>query len=167
MTGEPAPPAFTLREARPGDAPDIARLVHDLAVFEKLADEAVATAADFSEHLFGTSPAAYATIAERDGRVVGIAVWFFNFNTFTCRRGLYLEDLFVEPEHRGLGIGRAFFRYLAQRAQEGGCSRMEWSVLDWNENAIRFYRALGAEGMDEWTVQRLSADNIARLAQGV
>jgi GNAT superfamily N-acetyltransferase len=155
---------FVLREALPADSADITRLVHALAEFERLATEAVATEADFRVHLFGEFPSAHAELAEIEGRVVGIAIWFFNFNTFTCRRGLYLEDLFVEPEYRGLGIGRAFFVRLAQRAQAAGCSRMEWSVLDWNETAVKFYRSLGAIGMDEWTVQRLNAEKIAQLA---
>jgi GNAT superfamily N-acetyltransferase len=157
-------PSFTLRAALPADSADINRLVHALAAFERLSDEAVATEADFRAHLFGDAPSAQAELAEIGGRIVGMAIWFFNFNTFTCRRGLYLEDLFVEPEFRALGIGRAFFVRLAQRAVQAGCSRMEWSVLDWNENAIRFYRSMGAIGMDEWTVQRLNAEKIALLA---
>ena len=136
-----------------------------LAEFERLGTEAVATEADFLQHLFGDDAAAHALVAEASGRVIGIAIWFFNFNTFTCRRGLYLEDVFVEPDYRGLGIGRAFFHALAQQAARSNCSRMEWSVLDWNENAIRFYRSIGAVGMDDWTVQRLGAKQIAALAQ--
>ncbi len=155
---------FILRAAEPADCADIARLVQALAEFEKLADQASATAADFRAQLFGDPPAAFAEVAERDGRVVGIAIWFFNFSTFACRRGLYVEDIFVEPDCRGLGIGRAFFVRLAQRARQAGCARMEWSVLDWNVDAIGFYRALGAVGMDEWTVQRLTAEKIAILA---
>ena len=160
MTGE-----FTLRDARPDDAADIARLVQALAAYERLSSEAVATADDFRVHLFGPASRARAMLAERGGRIVGLAIWFFSFNTFTCRPGLYLEDLFVEPEHRGAGIGRAFFRSLAAQAVAHGCSRMEWSVLDWNENALRFYRSLGAIGMDEWTVQRLQAGELAALAE--
>ena len=101
-----------------------------------------------------------------DGRVAGVAIWFYNFSTFACRRGLYVEDVFVEPAHRGLGIGRAFFRAMAQRAEQDGCVRMEWSVLDWNTRAIDFYRALGAVPMADWTVQRLDTHAIARLAGG-
>ena len=160
------PVAFTLRDAAAGDEDDIARLVYDLAVYEKLAEEAVATPEDFRTHLFGPQPRAHALVAEVGGKAVGIAIWFYNFNTFTCRPGLYLEDVFVEPAHRGLGIGRAFFQAMAQRAVEHGCSRMEWSVLDWNAPAIAFYRSMGATGMDEWTVQRLSAEKMTALAEG-
>ena len=104
-------------------------------------------------------------VAEVAGHVVGVAIWFYNFSTFVCRRGLYVEDVFVQPEYRGAGIGRAFFRALAQRAQQDGCQRMEWSVLDWNEPAIAFYRAIGAVGMQDWTIQRLTTGAIARLAE--
>ncbi len=158
-------PDFLIRDAAPQDSADIARLVHALAVYEKLAHEAVATADDFRHQLFGPAPAAHAAVADVAGSVVGIALWFHNFSTFTCRPGLYVEDVFVEPEHRGLGIGRAFFRYMAGRAIEAGCSRMDWSVLDWNEPAIGFYRSMGAVGLDDWTVQRLDAGKLAALAQ--
>jgi GNAT superfamily N-acetyltransferase len=158
-------PAFRLRDARPDDAPDIARLVHSLAEFEKLADEAVATADDFRAQLFGATPRARAMIAEVAGATVGLAIWFYSFNTFTGRPGLYVEDVFVEPAHRGLGIGRALFAAMAQRAVQAGCARMEWSVLDWNETALRFYRKLGAKPMDEWTVQRLAGTALAKLAE--
>jgi GNAT superfamily N-acetyltransferase len=157
---------FTLRDAVISDCPDIARLVRALAEYEKLADEARATAQDFQTQLFGPTPVAYAMVAEVGGHIAGLALWFYNFSTFVCRPGLYVEDVFVEPEHRGLGIGRAFFRAMAQRALEKGCGRMEWSVLDWNEPAIAFYRGLGAVGMQDWTIQRLTAEKIARLAHG-
>ncbi len=157
--------SFSLRDARPEDAADITRLVHDLAVFERIADEALATPEQFHEQLFGEPPNAYAMVAEIAGRVVGVAIWFYNFSTFQCRPGLYVEDVYVEPEHRGLGIGRAFFRGMAQRALRRGCSRMEWSVLDWNETAVKFYRSMGAVGMEDWTVQRLSAEKVALLAR--
>ncbi len=158
--------AFTLRPATEADCTDIARLVLALAAYEKLADEAQATGADFHAQLFDAQPAAHAMVAEAAGRVVGVAIWFYNFSTFLCRRGLYLEDVFVEPEHRGAGIGRAFFRALAQRALQDGCQRMEWSVLDWNEPAVAFYRAMGAAGMEDWTVQRLTTPGIEKLANG-
>ena len=161
MTGQ----KFTLRAATPEDAAEITRLVYALAVYEKLAHEAVATEADFRAQLFGDNPPASAMVAEIDGRTVGIAIWYTTFNTFTCRRGLYIEDVYVEPEYRGLGIGRAFFRAIAQRALQAGCSRLEWSVLDWNAPAIAFYRSMGAVGMDEWTVQRLSLTQLTALAQ--
>ncbi len=163
MTASPA--AFTLREARPTDCAEIRRLVYALAEYERLAGEAVATEDHFREHLFGPTPRAHAALADIAGRTVGLAIWFYSYNTFTGRPGLYVEDVFVEPPHRGLGIGRAFFRLMARRAMREGCSRMEWSVLDWNENAVRFYRSMGAVGMEEWTVQRLSADALTALAQ--
>lgn len=156
---------FLLREATAADAADIARLVRALAEYERLADQCRGTADDFRRELFErTIPSAHALIAEREGRAVGLALWFFNFSTFTCRPGLYLEDLFVEPAQRGLGIGRAMLQWLARHAVAQGCARLEWSVLDWNEPALRFYRALGAEPMSDWTVQRLSGPALAALA---
>jgi GNAT superfamily N-acetyltransferase len=156
---------FTLRDAVPEDCADIARLVQALAAFERLAHEARATEADFRRALFGNPARAQAALAIVDGKAVGLALWFYNFSTFVGRAGLYVEDVFVEPAHRGAGIGRAFFRMMAVRAVQEGCGRMEWSVLDWNTPAIDFYRALGAEPMSEWTVQRLSGDTLHRLAQ--
>ena len=157
--------AFTVRDATADDCADIARLVRDLAAYEKLLHEAVATADDFRDQLFGLAPIARAAVAEIDGQVVGMAIWFYNFSTFKCRPSLYVEDVFVEPEHRGLGIGRAFFRMMARHAMRSGCGRMEWSVLDWNEPAINFYRSMGAVGMDDWTIQRLDAGKLAALAE--
>jgi GNAT superfamily N-acetyltransferase len=156
--------AFLLRDATEGDAQEIARLVYELAVYEKLADRAVGTAADFRVQLFGPRPRAYAIMAEVESRAVGLAIWFYNFSTFQARPGLYVEDVFVEPEYRGLGIGRAFFRTMAQRALAEGCTRMEWSVLDWNTPAVAFYRAMGAVAMDAWTVQRLYDSEMRVLA---
>jgi GNAT superfamily N-acetyltransferase len=156
--------AFSLRDAREDDCDDIARLVYELAVYEKLADKAKGTAADFRKQFFGPRRHAYAMVAEIDRRIIGLAIWFYNFSTFAARPGLYVEDVFVEPAYRGLGIGRAFFRAMAQRAVAEGCARMEWAVLDWNAPAIAFYRTLGAVGMDEWTVQRLNADELRALA---
>ena len=106
-----------------------------------------------------------AAVALVDGKTVGFALWFYNFSTFIGRAGLYVEDVFVEPAHRGAGIGRAFFRMMAARAVAEGCGRMEWSVLDWNEAALDFYHVLGAEPMSDWTVQRLAGDNLQRLAR--
>ncbi len=157
--------AFVLRDAVPADAEEIFRLVVALAVYEKMEDKVVASAADFRTHLFGPTPRACAMVAEMGGRIVGMAIFFFNFSTFHGRPGLYLEDIFVEPEYRGSGVGRAFFGALARRALAEGCSRMEWSVLDWNEPSLAFYRALGAVGMDEWTVQRLTAEKLRALAE--
>jgi GNAT superfamily N-acetyltransferase len=154
-----------LRDAIPGDSAEIARLVRALAEYEKLASQAVGTEADFRAQLFGPAPRAHCMVAEVHGRIAGFALWFYNFSTFLCRPGLYVEDIFVEPEYRGLGIGRAFFRALARRALQEGCGRMEWAVLDWNEPSIKFYRSLGAAGMEEWTVQRLDEQKIRQLAE--
>jgi GNAT superfamily N-acetyltransferase len=155
---------FRLRGAEASDAAEIARLVKELARYERLEHEARAGEAEFRDALFGPDPVAYAMMAEVDGRSVGFALWFYNFSTFVGRRGLYVEDVFVEPEHRGLGIGKAFFQAMAARAVADGCGRMEWSVLDWNAQAIAFYRAMGAQAMDDWTVQRLSGDALGDLA---
>jgi GNAT superfamily N-acetyltransferase len=163
----PGVAAYTLRDAAPTDCAEIARLVRELAEFERLGPEAKGTEADFRAQLFGPHPVAEAMVAEVQGRTVGLALWFYNFSTFKCRPGLYVEDVYVEPACRGLGIGRAFFAAMAQRAMARGCARMEWSVLDWNEPAIKFYRSLGAVGMEDWTVQRLTEAEIARLAEGV
>ncbi len=156
---------FSIRDAMASDCADIARLVRALAAFEKLGDQARATEDDFRRALFGKPLRAHAALAILDGAAVGLALWFYNFSTFQGRAGLYVEDVFVEPAHRGAGIGRAFFRTMAARALAEGCGRMEWSVLDWNEPAIAFYRALGAEAMSEWTVQRLSGNALRTLAQ--
>ncbi len=155
---------FRLRDAVTGDCADIARLVQALAVYEKLGHEARAGEAEFRDALFGPDAVAYALLAEVDRRAVGFALWFYNFSTFAGRRGLYVEDVFVEPECRGAGIGKALFRAMAARAVGKGCARMEWSVLDWNAPAIAFYRSMGARAMDDWTVQRLSGDALVALA---
>jgi len=156
---------FVLREATPSDVPTIADLVVRLAIYKKLAHEAVATADDFHTALFGNPPRAYAMLAETDAKPVGFALWFYNFSTFLGRHGLYVEDVFVEPRYRGNGIGRALFAALAARAMAENCGRIEWLVLDWNEPAGRFYRALGAQPMTDWTVQRLTGDALRALAQ--
>ena len=153
-----------LRDAAEADLPVLLRLVRALAEYEKLAHRARATEADFRRALFGTPARAQALLAEVDGAPVGFALWFHSFSTFEGRPGLYLEDIFVEPAHRGRGIGQAIFRDLARRAVEAGCARMEWSVLDWNAPAIGFYRGLGAAAMNEWTVQRLDGDALRALA---
>ena len=157
-------PSFTLRDATEADLPDIVRLVRALAAYEKLLHEAVGTEADFRAALFGPNPSVFCTLAEAEGKLVGQAIWFLNFSTFTGRHGLYVEDIFVEPEYRGLGIGEAFFRHLAALCAARGWARMEWQVLDWNEPAIRFYRKIGARGMDEWRVQRVAGEALHALA---
>jgi diamine N-acetyltransferase len=156
---------FTLRDAQPRDAGEIARLVRELADYEKLAHEACAGSDDFAAALFGKPTRAYAMIVEVNGAAVGFALWFYNFSTFLGRPGLYVEDVFVEPAHRGLGIGKAMFRAMAARAVAEGCGRMEWWVLDWNAPAIGFYRGMGAVAMSDWTVQRLTGAALHALAR--
>jgi diamine N-acetyltransferase len=153
-----------IRAATPADAPLIAALVRELADYEKLLDEAQATPRDFQRELESANPVIHVLIAEWNGSPAGFALYFFNFSTFVGRPGLYLEDLFVRPEQRAHGIGRALLRALARIAQERCCGRMEWAVLDWNEPALRFYRSLGARQMKEWIVHRLTPVEIAKLA---
>jgi GNAT superfamily N-acetyltransferase len=157
---------FSIRAAEPRDAAEILRLIRELAEYEKLADMAVGTEARLRESLFGARPAAEAMIAERGGRAVGFALYFTTFSTFLCRPGLYLEDLFVEPEHRGAGIGKALLARLAALAVERDCGRLEWRVLDWNEPSIRFYESLGAKLMPEWQLVRMTSEGFGRLARG-
>jgi GNAT superfamily N-acetyltransferase len=140
-------------------------LIRGLAEYERLASEAVLTEADIRDSLFGERPAAEVLIAEVGGIAAGFALFFHNYSTFLGRRGLYLEDLFVFPAHRGKGIGRALMARLARLAVERKCGRFEWWVLDWNEPAIRFYESLGARAMSDWTVYRLTGDPLARLAR--
>ena len=155
---------FEIRAATRADAPEIARLILALAEYEKLADQAVGTPAGIEEQLFGARPAAEAIMAMRGGRAVGFAIFFTTFSTFLCKPGLYLEDLFVEPEHRGAGIGKALLRHLAALAVERSCGRFEWRVLDWNEPSIRFYQSLGATVMPEWQLVRMTVPEFRRLA---
>jgi GNAT superfamily N-acetyltransferase len=155
---------FLIRAATRGDVKEILRLIHELAVYEKLEHMAVGTEAMLGESLFGARRCAEALIAERGGRAVGFALHFATFSTFLCKPGLYLEDLFVEPEHRGAGIGKALLRELAALALARGCGRFEWRVLDWNEPSIRFYESLGATVMPEWELVRITEPALGRLA---
>lgn len=155
---------FTIRPATPADCAEILRLIGELAVYEKLEHMAVGTEEKLREMLFGPRPAAETLIAERGGRAVGFALYFTTFSTFLCKPGLYLEDLFVEPAHRGAGIGKALLRRLAALARERDCGRLEWRVLDWNEPSIEFYRALGATVMKEWLLVRMTEAEFSRLA---
>lgn len=157
--------ALQIDPATPQDVPLLLRLIQALAEYERMTDQVVATEADVHRNLFGDKAITEAVIARVDGEPVGFALWFYNYSTFLGRPGLYLEDLFVLPERRGQGIGRALLKHLARVAVSRNCGRMEWSVLDWNEPAIRFYRSLGAVPMDEWTVYRLTGADIARLAE--
>ncbi|MHA6719607.1 N-acetyltransferase family protein [Sphingomonas sp. RS6] len=153
-----------IRPATPDDVPLILGFVRELAAFEREPDAVVATEPMLHDALFGARPAAEALIAARDGTAVGFALFFQNFSTWTGRPGIYLEDLYVTPAARGAGVGTALLRHLAGIAVDRGYGRFEWSVLDWNQPAIDFYRAMGAEPMDEWTVQRVSGDALVRLA---
>ena len=157
--------AFSIRPAAPADAREIVRLIRELAEYEKLAHMAVGTEAKLAAQLFGARPAAEALVAERDGRAVGFALFFTTFSTFLCQPGLYLEDLFVEPAHRGHGIGKALLQRLAALAVERDCGRLEWRVLDWNEPSIRFYESLGAHLMPEWELVRMTAAEFTAMAK--
>ncbi len=159
----PSPP-FLLREARPEDVPAIVGLIHDLALYERAPHECHADGAMLREHLFGPTRFAESILAERGGDVCGFALFFHSYSTWLTRPGLYLEDLFVKPEARGLGIGKALLARLAEIAVARGCGRMEWSVLTWNEPAIGFYRSLGAVPMDGWRVWRLTDQALRSVA---
>ena len=160
----PDAPSFAIRLATPGDVPTILTLIHALAEYERAPNDVVATEEGVAEALFGEHPAAEVLLGEEAGTPVCFALFFHNFSTWLGRRGLYLEDLFVRPEMRGKGYGRALLVRLAEIARERECGRMEWAVLDWNEPAIQFYRKLGAQPNDEWTIFRLTRDGIAALA---
>jgi len=155
---------FQIRPARVEDVPVILQLIRDLATYERAPDEVTATEEQLVDVLFGERPAAEVLLAFEGKSPVGFAVYFYNFSTWLGRPGLYLEDLFVTPEKRGKGYGRALLVELAKIARHRGCGRMEWAVLNWNEPAIKFYRALGAKPMDEWTVFRLTPEEIVKLA---
>jgi GNAT superfamily N-acetyltransferase len=159
------PSEFTIRPAHVEDVPIILQLIGDLATYERAPKEVTATEDQLVDVLFGERPAAEVLLAFEGQSPVGLAVFFHNFSTWLGRPGLYLEDLFVKPEKRGKGYGRALLIELANIARERECGRMEWAVLDWNEPAIKFYRSLGAKPMHEWTVFRLTGDEIARLAK--
>ncbi len=156
---------FSIRPATPEDVPCILQFIHALAEYEHLAPEVVATEEILRASLFGSAPRAEVFLGVADGRAVAFAVVFHNFSTFEGRAGLYLEDLFVLPECRGRGFGKAMLRHLARIARERNCPRLEWAVLDWNEPALRFYKGLGAKAMDDWTVFRVTGDALERLAR--
>jgi len=155
---------LNIRPATPADAPLLAELIRDLAVYEKMADQCRVTESGLLAALFGPRPCAEAIIGEVNGKPEGFALFFTNFSTFVCKPGIYLEDLFVRPRARGVGLGKALLSRLAQLAIERGCGRLEWSVLDWNTPAIDFYKKFGATPMDEWTVFRVAGDALASLA---
>ena len=154
----------TIRPATVADVPVILQLIQDLATYERAPTEVTATERQLIEVLFGEKPAAEVLLMFEGNAPVGFAVFFHNFSTWLGRRGLYLEDLFVKPEHRGKGYGRALLIKLAQIAQDRNCGRMEWAVLNWNEPAIQFYKKLGGEPLDDWKIFRLKRNEIGRLA---
>jgi GNAT superfamily N-acetyltransferase len=156
--------ATSIRSATAADVPTIARLIRELAAFEKLSDQAVLRDEDLAAHLFGPRRHAEVLLAESDGEVVGFALFFHTFSTFLAKPGLYLEDLFVVPERRGRGHGEALLRHLAGIAVDRGCGRFEWSVLDWNRDAIRFYERIGAVPIEGWTQYRVTGDALIGLA---
>jgi GNAT superfamily N-acetyltransferase len=156
--------AFSIRPAEPADVSHIYDMIVELAVFEKLEHLVVATEALLHEGLFGDKPSAEAIVGVEDGEVVCFALYFHNFSTFLTKKGLYLEDLYVKQAHRGKGYGRQMLMALARIAVERGCGRFEWSVLDWNENAIRFYEGMGADVMPDWRICRVTGDALTKLA---
>ena len=156
---------ITLRPAQESDVPLILYFVRQLAEYEQLAGKVVATEAILRESLFGKQPKAEVVIARFEDEPAGFAVFFHNFSTFAGRAGIYLEDLFVEPKFRRHGIGKALLAHLAKLTKERNCARLEWAVLDWNTPAIKFYKKLGAEAMDDWTVYRVSGDQLDSLAR--
>jgi diamine N-acetyltransferase len=159
--------SLLIRKVRAGEAGLVLGFIRELAAYEKLSHEVEATEAMIAAALFSETPRLFCDIAEWDGEPVGFAVWFVNFSTFAGKPGVYLEDLFVRPSHRGKGIGKALLRYLAQTCVDNGWSSLKWAVLDWNAPSIAFYKSLGAVMLDEWTICRVSGDALARLAQDV
>ena len=156
--------SFTIRPARPDEAGVILNLINQLAVYEKCENDVVADEATIYRSLF-VERSAECLLGEEDGVVVGFALFFHNFSTFVGRKGLYLEDLFIVPERRGRGYGKAFLKHLARIAVDRGCGRMEWICLDWNESALSIYRSIGATPLSDWTVQRLDEDAMRRFAE--
>ena len=153
-----------IRFAKPEDLEAIHHLIYELAVYEKAPDEAKATVDAIRTSLFSEKPVAYCHVAEVDGKVVGIAIWFLNYSTWLGKPGIYLEDLFVLPEFRKQGLGKEFMKVLAKLCVENGYERFQWWVLDWNAPSIDFYKSIGAVAMDEWTVFRLSGDDLKKFA---
>ena len=158
-------PDFEIRLVAPGDVPLVYAFIRELAEYERLSQQVTATEADIRNALFGERPVAEALLAYYKNEPVGFAVYFTSFSTFVGRPGIYLEDIYIKPDMRGKGFGRALLVYLARLARQRHCGRMEWSVLDWNEPAIKFYKNLGAQAMDEWTVYRLTGKALERLAE--
>jgi GNAT superfamily N-acetyltransferase len=160
------PPPFILRAANPADTTAILRLIRGLAAYERLTRECSATETDLHHALFGPNPRTHAILADSAGQSVGLALFYYTFSTFKARANLFLEDLFVEPEHRGTGIGLALMRTLAQRAVAENCDRIEWRVLNWNKPSIDFYERLGAKTNEHWHTRQLGGEALAALAKG-
>ena len=156
---------MTVRPVRPDDVPAVVGLVRELAEYERALHEVRLTEEQLTESLFGASPALFGHVAEHGGEVVGMALWFLKFSTWRGTHGIYLEDLYVSPGHRGTGLGRKLLRSLAAVCVERGYSRLEWSVLDWNEPAIGFYKRMGARVMDEWRICRLTGEALVEVAR--
>jgi GNAT superfamily N-acetyltransferase len=159
LSGDPM-----IRPATEADVPAIARLIRDLAEYERLTHAVALDESRLRDHLFGPRPFAEVLLAEDAGRTVGFALFFHNYSTFLAKPGIYLEDLFIEPDRRGKGHGKALLRAIARLAVERGCGRLEWSVLDWNEPSIQFYQSLGAKPLDDWTAYRLTGEALTKLA---
>lgn len=157
---------FTIRDATPADVGTILRFITELAIYEKAEHEVEATQESLARTLFGEGAVTGAAILEADGAPAGFAIWFYSYSTWQAKNGLYLEDLYVSPAHRGSGAGKMLLRHLAKLAVEKGCGRFEWSVLDWNEPAIRVYEAIGAEAQSEWIRYRLSGEGLKSFAEG-
>lgn len=164
MTIATSVPDFQIRPAAKSDCELILSLIEELAEYEKLAHEVVADVATLADSLFGDTAYARVLIGEYRGTAIGYALYFHNFSTFTGRPGIYLEDLYIQPSHRGQGFGKCLLAYLAKLAVDNNFTRVEWSVLDWNEPSIQFYRSIGAEPLNEWTVQRLDGEALTRFA---
>lgn len=155
---------FSIKAVSPQDIPSLLELIRELAQFEKLEHTVEATEKSLHDSLFDPAPAAGAFLARRDNELAGYAIYFFTFSSFVGRPGLWLDDVYVRPQFRGQGLGRAFFQAVARVGVERSCGRFEWTALDWNEKAIEFYRKLGAQAMDEWKMFRLDTDGLRRLA---
>jgi GNAT superfamily N-acetyltransferase len=155
-----------IREAARSDAGQILAFITELAIYEKAEHEVVASVADIERSLFEGQTPARALICELDGQPIGFAVYFYSYSTWLGRKGMYLEDLYVSPQQRGVGAGKALLRHLARLACDSGCGRLEWSVLDWNEPAIQFYRSIGASPQDEWVRYRMAGDELKAFAHG-
>ena len=158
---------MTVRPIRPDDVPAVVGLVRELAEYERALHEVRLTEEQLTASLFGEHPALFGHVAEMDGAVVGMALWFLNFSTWRGKHGIYLEDLYVQPRHRGAGLGRELLRTLAETCVQRGYDRLEWAVLDWNTPSIAFYEAQGAVPLDEWTVFRLTDDALTSFAGGL